>query len=207
VDSRATGLILRLRPLTETSLIVHWLTADFGRVATVARGARRPKSPFRGKLDLFYLCEFTFLRSRRSDLHTLREVSLCETHDALRRELGWLEQASSAAKLLEQTTETETPLPECFDLLSGFIRHLLSCPPQALSTIIFELKLLRLLGLSPDLASTRLTTGTRQILKKLGELDWPEASRLRPSDGQLREIRQFLQGFLAHHVGRRPMGR
>ena len=42
----ATGMILRTRPLTETSLIVHWLTPDFGRIATVAKGARRPKSPF-----------------------------------------------------------------------------------------------------------------------------------------------------------------
>ena len=49
----ATGLILRIRPLTETSLIVHWLTPEFGRVATVAKGARRPKSPFAGKLDIF----------------------------------------------------------------------------------------------------------------------------------------------------------
>ena len=50
----ATGLILRTRPLTETSLIVHWLTPDFGRIATVAKGARRNQSPFLGKLDLFY---------------------------------------------------------------------------------------------------------------------------------------------------------
>ena len=45
---RATGLVLRTRPLTETSLIVLWLTREAGRLATVAKGARRPKSPFRG---------------------------------------------------------------------------------------------------------------------------------------------------------------
>ena len=39
--ARTTGLVLRTRPLTETSLIVQWLTRDFGRVATVAKGARR----------------------------------------------------------------------------------------------------------------------------------------------------------------------
>src|SRR5258707_904583 len=78
-----SGLILRTRPLTETSLIVSWLTQDFGRIATVARGARRPKSPFAGKLDLFYLADLSFQRSRRSDLHTLREASLRETCGAL----------------------------------------------------------------------------------------------------------------------------
>ena len=55
---QATGWVLRKRLLTETSLIVHWLTAEQGRVATVAKGARRPKSPYRGKLDLFYLADF-----------------------------------------------------------------------------------------------------------------------------------------------------
>ena len=48
VHERATGIVLRTYPLTETSLIIHWLTAELGRLATVAKGARRPKSPFRG---------------------------------------------------------------------------------------------------------------------------------------------------------------
>ena len=63
----SVGLILRTRPLTETSLIVNWLTPEFGRLATVAKGARRARSPFRGLLDLFYLCDLSFARSRRSE--------------------------------------------------------------------------------------------------------------------------------------------
>ena len=60
IESTA-GVVLRLRPLTETSLIVNWLTRDFGRIATVAKGARRPKSPFRGQIDLFYVVDGMFL--------------------------------------------------------------------------------------------------------------------------------------------------
>ncbi len=71
-----TGIILRTRPFKETSLIVHWLTPNSGRVATIARGARRPKSPFLGKLDLFYEADFSFSRSLHSDLHVLREIGL-----------------------------------------------------------------------------------------------------------------------------------
>ena len=97
---RATGLVFRTWPLTETSLIVHWLTPEHGRLATVAKGARRIKSPFRGKLDLLYLADLSFSRSRRSELHTLRELSLRETHSALRQDLGLLRQASYAAALI-----------------------------------------------------------------------------------------------------------
>src|ERR1700690_2780665 len=118
------GLVLRTRPLTETSLIVHWLTPELGRLATVAKGARRPKSPFRGKLDLFYLADISFSRSSGSDPHNLREGGLRETHSALRQDLVLLQQASYCAALIEQSTEIETPLPHLFDLMLGLLGHL-----------------------------------------------------------------------------------
>jgi DNA repair protein RecO (recombination protein O) len=207
LDSRTTGLILRTRPLTETSLIVHWLTPDFGRIATVAKGARRPKSPFRGKLDLFYLCELTFARSRRSDLHTLREVSLRETHSSLRRELGWLEQASYAAAFIEQTTEAETPLDGFYELFSGFLATLVTRSRQSQTVLAFELKLLNQCGQSPDLNSTPLSEGSQRIAERLTQGTWEELSRLRPSAGQVRELSRFLLGFLFDHLGRVPRGR
>src|SRR5437899_8829385 len=140
MDERASGLVLRLYPLTETSLIVHWLTQTLGRIATVARGARRPKSPFRGKLDLFYLADFSFSRSPRSDLHTLREVALLDTHTRLREELAYLQQASYCAALIEQATETETPLPTVFKLMTDLLQHLPTRPPQSATIFTFEIK-------------------------------------------------------------------
>src|SRR5580704_1531186 len=124
------GIILRMRPLTETSLIVHWLTPNLGRLATVAKGARRHKSPFAGKLDLFYAADFSFSRSRRSELHALREASLRQTHSAIRNDMLKLQQAAYAAAFIEQATETETPIPEIFDLVRGFLEHLCADAPQ-----------------------------------------------------------------------------
>jgi DNA repair protein RecO (recombination protein O) len=203
----ATGLVLRTRPLTETSLIIHWLTPALGRLATVAKGALRPKSPFRGKLDLFYLADFSFSRSRRSDLHTLREVSLRETHRALRRELTSLQQASYCATLIEQATETETPLPAIFDLMAGLLRHLSAEAPQPQAIFAFELKLLTELGLKPDPDKSKLNPGTKLLSKSLAERDWPFLSRLKPSEAQTAELRRFLHGYLIYHLGRIPPGR
>ena len=204
---KATGLILRTRPLTETSLIVHWLTAEFGRLATVAKAARRPKSPFRGKLDLFYLAKFSFSRSRSSELHNLREVSLLETHSFLRQELGYLQQAAYCARLIEQVSETETPLGPMFELLSSLLRALPGHPPRPQTVFAFELKLLRELGLEPDLAHLQLTSGAKALLRKLHQADWTEISCLRLNAAQLTELRQFLRGFLVFHLGRVPKGR
>jgi len=203
----ASGIILRTRPLTETSLIVNWLTPGFGRIATVAKGARRPKSPFAGKLDLCYEADFTFQRSRRSDLHALREVSLRETHSALREELGWVQQAGYCAALIEQTTETETPLPEVHALFAGLVKHLPQHPPKPRTVFAFELKLLRQLGLEPDVPETKLPLETQRLVAALTESPWDKLDELRATAAQARAVQQFLHGFLIYHLGKVPKGR
>ena len=170
-----TGLVFGTRLLTETSLIVQWLTPNLGRLATVAKGARRAKSPFHGKLDLFYLADFSFSRSSRSELHTLCEVSLRETHGGLRKDLDLLHQVSYCVALIERATETETPLPQVFDLMVGLLRHLLSHPAEPQTT-------------SRDSGKAVM-------------------ARLKPSNEQLRELRQFLHGFLQFHLGSVLKGR
>jgi len=201
------GIILRTRPLTETSLIIHWLTPDLGRIATVAQGARRPKSPFAGKLDLFYTADFSFSRSRRSDLHRLREACLRETHGAIREDLLKLQQAGYAAAFLELATETDTPLPEIYALTRTFLKHLCASVTQPQTVFALELKLLRELGLAPAPEELQLTPGAQKIARTLLDDDWEDSARLKLSAAQTGELRQFLHGFLLFHLGRLPRGR
>jgi DNA repair protein RecO (recombination protein O) len=160
---KTRGLILRVLPLTETSLIVDWLTPDFGRISTAAKGARRTNSPFRGKLDLFFLADFTFVRSKRSELHTLREVKVIERHPALRTDIHALQQASYCARLLVQATEKETPLPELFELMTQTVARI-----STQSVLDFEVSLLTELGLAPDRGLTPTQLG-RFIIYHLGK--------------------------------------
>jgi DNA repair protein RecO (recombination protein O) len=203
----ATGMVLRTRPLTETSLIVHWITPTLGRLATVAKGARRPKSPFFGKLDLFFLADFSFSRSSRSELHTLREVIVRDTHAFLRQEITYLRQAAYCVRLIEQATETETPLLAIYDLLTGFVQALShqSSGPQVI--LAFELKLLSELGLQPDLSKTPLSPGAKAVVRNFEQADWAGVLRLRLNPGQQKELEHFLQSFLLANLSHVPKGR
>jgi DNA repair protein RecO (recombination protein O) len=201
MEERATGIVLRTRPLTESSLIVNWLTPEVGRIATVGKGARRPKSPLRGKIDLFYTAEFTFARSRRSDLHNLREVNLLKTCDALRRDLAYLNQAAYCARLIEQTTESETPLPEIYELFTSFLDALPKRPASPITVLAFEVKMLAELGLGPQEGKTVALT------ERLTSLEWKTIGELTLAESELRELRQFLHGFLVYHLGRIPPNR
>ena len=173
----------------------------------MAKGARRPKSPFRGQLDLFYEAEFSFARSRRSELHNLREVVLRETHPTLRQNLGWIQQASYFTTLVEQTTETETPIPVVYQLVRAALAELPKTDPTPRTLFAFELKLLTELGLAPDLADTTLSPGSRQLADRLTTGDWALISKRKLSELQTRELRQFLHGFLIYHLGKIPAAR
>jgi DNA repair protein RecO (recombination protein O) len=203
----ATGIILRTQPLTETSLIIHWLTPNFGRIATVAKGARRPKSSFLGKLDLFYEADFSFSRSRRSELHALREVSLRQTNAALREDIIKLRQASYCAAFIVQTTEAETPLPGVFDLFQKVLISLTAREPSPQIVFAFELKMLRELGLEPDWHKTSLSAGAAKAAQAILERDFEAGFGLKLADSQISEMRQFLHGFIIFHVGKVPRGR
>jgi DNA repair protein RecO (recombination protein O) len=207
MEERATGIILRTRPLTETSLIAVWLTAEQGRVSTVAKGALRAKSPFRGKIDLFYESELTFSRSRRSELHTLKELRVLNTHSRLREELGYVQQASYAAALIEQTTETDTPLPGLYKVFVDFIVALPLNPPEQKTIFAFEAKVLQDLGLQPEVEESTLGPGTRRIFQRLMHDEWSALKGLRLSEAQEIELAQYLHGYLIFHLGKFPKSR
>ncbi len=148
MESSPAVLLRRIR-LTETSLIVTWLTRDHGRIKTVAKGALRPKSAFRGVLDLFHVCEIQVVASRSSDLHSLREATLLQAHEAIGQDHRKTRMASYFAELIELVTELEHPAPEIFDLLRRALGYLEKSPPTRRALSHFEAETVRLLGLAP----------------------------------------------------------
>jgi DNA repair protein RecO (recombination protein O) len=203
----ATGIILRTHPLTETSLIVQWLTPSFGRLATVAKGARRSKSPYAGKLDLFYEADFSFSRSRRGELHALREVSLRQTNSPLREDILKLRQAAYAVAFIAQATEAETPLAPIFELFQIFLKAVTSHEATSQTVFAFELKMLRELGLEPDWSQTALSAGTKKVTEALLQRDFASGFGVKLAVSQASELRHFLHGFIIFHLGKLPRGR
>jgi DNA repair protein RecO (recombination protein O) len=66
------GYVVHTYPYKETSLIVEAFTRHFGRVALLARGARRPRSAMRGVLLSFQMLRFSW--SASAELGTLRSA-------------------------------------------------------------------------------------------------------------------------------------
>lgn len=142
------AILIRTTRLTETSLIVHWFTEDEGLVKTVAKGALRPKSPFAGKLDLFFSGEIGVARARKGELHILREVSISNWRQGLRRGYETALMAGYFCRLIEAAVEPGHADEALHDLLTRGLDHLDTEQPCLRAMEHFEKQLAVILGIS-----------------------------------------------------------
>ncbi|MDP0490496.1 MAG: DNA repair protein RecO [Verrucomicrobiota bacterium JB023] len=142
----ANGIIIRIRKLTESSLIVTWCTEEWGVLKTVAKGARGPKSLFSGKLDLFVSAEIGWVRSRQSELHTLREMVVGSYRESLRGDYSRTVMAAYFGELVERAVEGESAIPKEHDLLKRALDFLAGGGEVERAFPFFEKELARILG-------------------------------------------------------------
>ena len=141
------AILIRRRAWGDTSWIVTWLTLGHGKVSTMARGARRPASPFSGKLDLFYMGEISFVLSRKSSLHALREVQILQPFDPSGLPSSNLFLCSYFAELTDLVTEPGAPVSGIFDLLTRALTHLGANVASVRALDFFEKELGHTLGI------------------------------------------------------------
>jgi DNA repair protein RecO (recombination protein O) len=145
VESTA-AILLRKRKFSDTSLIVSWCTESLGCIQTIAKGARRAKTPFAGKLDLFFETEIQIARSRKSTLHTLTEVVLKNPFAGIRQNYLRTRTAAYFVELIELCTERDHHEPELFALLRRAFGYLDANDPTLRAVSHFETELARIAG-------------------------------------------------------------
>ena len=159
MNATTRGILLRKRKLSDTSLIVSWCTNSLGIIQTVARGARRPRSPFRGQLDLFFEAELSIAKSRRSNLHTLREVVVINPFPEIRTDHRRTQAAAYFVELIEVCTESEHHEPQIFRLLERAFGYLDQHDPDLRAIAYFETELARITGVQGAKPSPAMALG------------------------------------------------
>ncbi len=145
---KTSAILIGRFKLTETSLIVHWCSEQFGLIKTVAKGALRPKSPFAGRLDLFVSADIRFARSRTGDLHTLTEAAWTEPRLHLRESYSRVLAATYLVKLIELMVEREAAVPGICALLAKALDYFATHDPTQELIERFETRLADELGVS-----------------------------------------------------------
>jgi DNA repair protein RecO (recombination protein O) len=222
--SDEAGFVLHTHAYKETSLIVEAFTRRFGRVALIARGARRPRSAMRGVLMAFHPLRLSWTAS--GELGTLVAAEWAAGLRSLEG-LG-LMCGFYLNELLLRLLPREDPHEELFDAYSRSLARLSAREPHAAVLRSFERRMLAELGYAPVLerdAATgrsvepeqhyaydpdrgpiavdgregRLTGGTSVVItgRTLLELSRDEYERAETRE----EARALLRVLIAHRLG------
>jgi DNA repair protein RecO (recombination protein O) len=158
------AIVLRSIRYGEADRIVHLYTPGRGRVGAIAKGARRARSRFGGRLEPFFRLDL-LLHEGRGDLLTVTGAETVEGYARLRSNGASLDSAARACDAVARLFDTGEAHPEVFNLLCNELALIDEEPARAThaNQLAFRLKLLLAAGLAPQLAACA-TCGARDHL-------------------------------------------
>jgi DNA repair protein RecO (recombination protein O) len=151
------AFVLHSYPYKETSLIIDLFTRDFGRVALIAKGAKRPHSQLRGVLQTFQPLSSSWVG--KSELRTLTEAEW--VGGMLPLEKTALLCGFYLNELLVKLLARDDAHPALFDHYVSTLNQLAHNEPAPIVLRKFERALLKETGVSADL--TRCTDTRRAV--------------------------------------------
>lgn len=142
------GFVLHSYPYKETSLIVDVFSRDFGRVALVAKGAKRPHSKLRGVLQTFQPLSVSW--TGKGELQTLTAAEW--VGGLLPLEKSALLSGFYLNELLVKMLARDDPHPSLFQRYIATLNELAHGEPAPIVLRKFERALLKETGLAGSLA-------------------------------------------------------
>ena len=146
------AVVLRSSIFRETSQLLTFLTQDFGKIHTLAKGVRRLPFRFGSTFELFTCNRIVFYERRRSDLQLLSQCDLVDSFPPIRQDLKKMAYAVYFTELVDRTTEPGDRSGRMYRLLLEGLKGLSKTEFLEEVARIFEVKLLSASGLMPELA-------------------------------------------------------
>jgi DNA repair protein RecO (recombination protein O) len=163
MSSRAVkteAVVLRSMRYGEADRILHVYTPRRGRVSAIAKGVRRARSRFGGRLEPFFRLNIE-LHEGRGELLTVTGAQTIDGYARLRGDARALDAAARACDAVGRLFETAEPHPGVFNLLCRQLALLdelaggetQPADARAAAALAFRLKLLLAAGLAPQLGA------------------------------------------------------
>jgi DNA repair protein RecO (recombination protein O) len=166
---KTEAVVLRSMRYGEADRILHLYTPNRGRVSAIAKGVRRTRSRFGGRLEPFFRLQIE-LHEGRGELLTVTGAQTVDGHARLRGDGRALDAAARACDAVGRLFETSEPHPGVFNLLCRQLALLDERAGAAdaggpsaggaagstagrASALAFRLKLLLAAGLAPQLGA------------------------------------------------------
>ncbi len=128
---KTEAIVIRRVNLGEADRLVTLFCRDHGKVSAAAKGARKPKSRFAGRLELFSHVRMLLAVGRTLDV--VSQVEVVDAFAGLRTDLDRLGHASFAAELVDRATADRESAPEIFKSLRTALELMQTLDPESVA--------------------------------------------------------------------------
>lgn len=148
------AIVLKIFDFGESDKIVIFLTADFGKITAIAKGAKRSKIRFVRKLELFTKLHIRFADNKYSDMVRVDEAELLAPYPTLSHDYERFLCANLICELLINWATSDKDI-NLYNLTAWTLNHIAKHPPLS-GLLLFQLHLLTILGFHLHLSSCTL---------------------------------------------------
>ena len=163
---KTEGIVLRSIRYGEADRILHLYTRERGRIGAIAKGVRKPKSRFGGRLEPFFRLSLVLHRGR-GDLSTVSAAETIEGYPELRASGQAIAAASDACGAVLRLLEGTGPNEAAYNLLCRYLGLLDADPDGPLASgpgmVAFRLKLALAAGFGPELAACATCGSSEEV--------------------------------------------
>jgi len=145
------GIVLKTMDFKEKDSILTFLTHDAGKKAGILHGGKSVRSGNAAKAELFVINHFEYSEKPSAEMVRIRKCELLESFPPLRKNYAKFLHASYFSELLLQCEIPVVESQEYFDLLKDTLAQLSTAKTGIEIKFNFELQLLNLLGIQPNL--------------------------------------------------------
>jgi DNA repair protein RecO (recombination protein O) len=160
---KTEAVVLRSIRYGEADRVLHLYSATRGRMGAIAKGVRRPRSRFGGRLEPFFRLDLV-LHEGRGDLATVTAAHTIEGYPNLRADGAALGAGARACDAVLRLCDSEEPNPAAYNLLCRYLAILDGSESVAgdgvgdgaaglATALAFRLKLALSTGFAPELGT------------------------------------------------------
>ena len=159
---KVEGIVIGETNYSESSKILKIYTKEYGVISVMSKGCRNIKNKLRGVSNKLSYCTFQ-IHYKENGISTLTDA---DTIDTLKNIITDIEKISYVSYILDLTNQVylHSKSNEIYPILISIIKKINEGYSPSTLTIIYELKLLKYLGISPNVDSCSICGNKNNIL-------------------------------------------
>ena len=196
------GLILKIFPYSNTSIICNIFTNNFGKLTLMVKGVRKPKKPLLSIIQPFNLVEIQYYYKKSRGIQLIKEADIIISFDKLRTNFNSILFGSIILGIINKVFEKEYPNEIIFRLICKTLNQLSKDNNKNKIMFLFFLyHLNKQLGFMPTIKNnSELSDSSKFFLNDINKTHINDIFNINVMDDNLLESYYFIIHFMKIHI-------